>query len=265
MEFLDIQEAYIKDEHRNLKRELIRYVLPFDSFSFNNACLSNNEMPYKCRASCHSTKHSTKPILCGQPSCVFVPSLLCDEQEATRRVRCAELDFVSAACAARVKTFISSANAHMTRDISATEQQQYHIKHHNTQTIPHNHHSPSYNQRPYKQQHTQFHSPPHIHTTINNSAKEEVKRIQSVPLVIGQFLEAIDNETGIISSTTGQTYYVRILSTIDRELLKTNSSIALHRHSNAVVDTLPPEADVGGARFFFALVTFICVLFCFAF
>lgn len=34
-------------------------------------------------------------------------------------------------------------------------------------------------------------------------AQEEVKRIQSVPVVIGQFLEAIDQSYGIVSSTTG--------------------------------------------------------------
>ena len=74
-------------------------------------------------------------------------------------------------------------------------------------------------------------------------AQEEVKRIRSVPLVIGQFLEAIDNYTGIVGSTAGSNSYVRILSTIDRELLKPSSSVALHRHSNSVVDVLPPEAD----------------------
>merc|ERR1719326_2429031 len=74
-------------------------------------------------------------------------------------------------------------------------------------------------------------------------AKEEVKRIQSVPLVIGQFLEIIDHNHGIVSSTTGSNYYVRILSTINREQLKPGASVALHRHSNAVVDVLPPEAD----------------------
>lgn len=41
----------------------------------------------------------------------------------------------------------------------------------------------------------------------------------------------------------GSNYYVRILSTIDRELLKPNASVALHKHSNALVDVLPPEAD----------------------
>jgi len=74
-------------------------------------------------------------------------------------------------------------------------------------------------------------------------AQEEVKRIQSVPLVIGQFLEMIDSHTGIVGSTTGSNYYVRVLSTIDRELLKPASSVALHRHSNSLVDILPPEAD----------------------
>lgn len=74
-------------------------------------------------------------------------------------------------------------------------------------------------------------------------AKEEVKRIQSVPLVIGQFNEVIDNETGVVTSTAGTTYCVRILSTLDKDDLKPNSSVSLHRYSHAVVDVLPPEAD----------------------
>ena len=42
---------------------------------------------------------------------------------------------------------------------------------------------------------------------------------------------------------SGSNYYVRILSTIDRELLKPSASVALHKHSNALVDILPPESD----------------------
>ncbi|NXD88919.1 PRS6B protein, partial [Halcyon senegalensis] len=37
-------------------------------------------------------------------------------------------------------------------------------------------------------------------------AQEEVKRIQSIPLVIGQFLEAVDQNTAIVGSTTGGTW-----------------------------------------------------------
>lgn len=74
-------------------------------------------------------------------------------------------------------------------------------------------------------------------------AKEELKKIQSVPLIIGQFNEMIDTNYGIVNSTSGSTYYVRVLSTLDREKLKPNTSIALHKHSHSVVDILPPESD----------------------
>ncbi|OPJ72575.1 26S protease regulatory subunit 6B-like [Patagioenas fasciata monilis] len=47
----------------------------------------------------------------------------------------------------------------------------------------------------------------------------------------------------VLDRGAGSNYYVRILSTIDRELLKPNASVALHKHSNALVDVLPPEAD----------------------
>jgi 26S proteasome regulatory subunit T3 len=53
----------------------------------------------------------------------------------------------------------------------------------------------------------------------------------------------VDSNYAVVSSTSGSTYYVRVLSTLDREQLKPNTSIALHRHSHAVVDILPPESD----------------------
>ena len=60
-------------------------------------------------------------------------------------------------------------------------------------------------------------------------AQGKVKHIQSVPLVIGQFLEPIDHRAGIIGSTTGSNYVSRILSTLDCELLKPSYCVALHR------------------------------------
>ena len=72
---------------------------------------------------------------------------------------------------------------------------------------------------------------------------QEVKRIQSVPLQLGQFMEMVDELHGIVQSTSGTTYYVRVLSTLDREKLKPNASVALHRHAHSVVAILPPEAD----------------------
>eukprot|EP01059_Diplonema_ambulator_P035006 TRINITY_DN8110_c0_g2_i1.p1 TRINITY_DN8110_c0_g2~~TRINITY_DN8110_c0_g2_i1.p1 ORF type:complete len:424 (+),score=122.90 TRINITY_DN8110_c0_g2_i1:80-1273(+) len=75
------------------------------------------------------------------------------------------------------------------------------------------------------------------------AAKQEVKKIQSVPLVVGQFVEMIDQQRGIVGSTNGPNYYVRVLSTLDREQLKPNSSVGLHKQSNACVAILPSESD----------------------
>ncbi|KAJ1294427.1 hypothetical protein BS78_01G145600 [Paspalum vaginatum] len=74
-------------------------------------------------------------------------------------------------------------------------------------------------------------------------AKEEVMRCRATPLEIGQFMEMVDADHGIVGPTTGGSYYVRVLSTVARELLKPSASVALQRHSHALVDVLPPEAD----------------------
>ncbi|KAD3067891.1 hypothetical protein E3N88_35771 [Mikania micrantha] len=74
-------------------------------------------------------------------------------------------------------------------------------------------------------------------------SQEEVKRILLVLLLTGQFLEMIDQNNDFVSSITGSNYYVRILSTINRELLKPSASDALHHYSNALVDVLSLEAD----------------------
>ncbi|KAL6551263.1 26s proteasome regulatory subunit 6B [Orobanche minor] len=56
-------------------------------------------------------------------------------------------------------------------------------------------------------------------------------------------MEMINQNNAIVGSTTWSDYYVRILSTINRELLKPSASVALHLHSNALVDVLAPEDD----------------------
>lgn len=53
----------------------------------------------------------------------------------------------------------------------------------------------------------------------------------------------IDENYGIVGSTSGSQYYVRVLSTLNREELKPNARVALHRSSHSVVDILPPDTD----------------------
>ena len=59
----------------------------------------------------------------------------------------------------------------------------------------------------------------------------------------GNFIEMIDEHYGIIGSTQGSSYYVRVLSTLNREDLKPNARVATHRTSHSVVDILPPDTD----------------------
>ena len=70
-------------------------------------------------------------------------------------------------------------------------------------------------------------------------------RIQSVHLLTGNFVEMVDANYAIIGSNNGrgQQQYVWVLSTLDREQLKPNARVAIHRQSNAVVDILPPDTD----------------------
>ena len=70
-------------------------------------------------------------------------------------------------------------------------------------------------------------------------AQEEVKSIQSVPLLVGNFVEMIDANYAVVDC--GSPNLVRVMKTIDRHLLKPNTSVALHKHSQALVDVLPPE------------------------
>lgn len=74
-------------------------------------------------------------------------------------------------------------------------------------------------------------------------SEEERARMSSVPLLMGQLNEVVDENYAIVSTTTGSHNMVRIMSTVAKEELRPNMSVALHRHSSAIVDVLPPEAD----------------------
>lgn len=74
-------------------------------------------------------------------------------------------------------------------------------------------------------------------------AQEEVKRIQSVPLLVGRFHEMVDKDYAVVNVSDNTTAYVRVLSTVDRTLLRPNVSVALHRKSHALVGVLPPEGN----------------------
>jgi 26S proteasome regulatory subunit T3 len=48
-------------------------------------------------------------------------------------------------------------------------------------------------------------------------SKEELKRIQANPLSISSFVEMVDENYALISSNNGTTFFVRVMSILDRE------------------------------------------------
>merc|ERR1711990_631918 len=81
----------------------------------------------------------------------------------------------------------------------------------------------------------------HLHHELMY-AREEIKRIQSVPLILGQFVEMVDAQYAVVNATNDQ-FYVRVLSILNREKLFADCSIGLPKHSHSIVEILPPEAD----------------------
>nr|UXY87223.1 26S protease regulatory subunit 6b [Cryptomonas sp.] len=73
----------------------------------------------------------------------------------------------------------------------------------------------------------------------------EIFRFQSVPLIVGQFLEKIDKKYGIVNSSTGNIYLVKIISTIPEDFLKINTSVVLHRNSNSIINVIDEEVHSG--------------------
>ena len=64
-------------------------------------------------------------------------------------------------------------------------------------------------------------------------------------MLTGNFVEMVEANYAIIGSTmgSGSQQLVRVLSTLDREQLKPNARVAIHRSSQAVVDILPADTD----------------------
>ena len=61
-------------------------------------------------------------------------------------------------------------------------------------------------------------------------------------LIVGHLMEMVDQNNGIVDSTTRSNYYVRILSTIHHELLKPSASIFIATQMLLLM-FFPPEVD----------------------
>lgn len=73
--------------------------------------------------------------------------------------------------------------------------------------------------------------------------QQEILHFQSLPLIVGQFIQQIGNRKALVNSSNGNNYLVNIISTLDGKNLNPNSSVALHRNSNAIVGLIEDESE----------------------
>jgi len=75
------------------------------------------------------------------------------------------------------------------------------------------------------------------------SEQAKVEDLRGNPLSVGTLEEIIDDNHCIVSNSTGQEYYVSIMSFVNQDLLETGSQVLLHNKVQAVVGILADDAD----------------------
>jgi len=73
--------------------------------------------------------------------------------------------------------------------------------------------------------------------------QQEITQFQSLPLIVGQFIQQIGIRKALVNSSNGNTYLVNVISTLDEKNLIPNSSVVLHRNSNAIVGVIEDESE----------------------
>ncbi|KAJ3124902.1 ATPase of 26S proteasome regulatory subunit 4 [Nowakowskiella sp. JEL0407] len=77
----------------------------------------------------------------------------------------------------------------------------------------------------------------------NQAERSRVDDLRGSPMHVGSLEEIIDDDHAIVSATSGQEYYVSIMSFVDKDLLEPGCSILLHHKALSVVGVLGDDTD----------------------
>ncbi len=76
-----------------------------------------------------------------------------------------------------------------------------------------------------------------------DNLKLELQKLRQPPLFTGTIQEILDNGKAIVKSSTGPSFVVVIDSSIPKELLTSNTRVALHQRNFAILEVLPQSRD----------------------
>ena len=73
--------------------------------------------------------------------------------------------------------------------------------------------------------------------------KNEIEKLMSAPLIEATLLDVLPDGRAIVKSSTGPILIVRMLSSIDRDKLRSGARVAINQRGSAIVEILPDSED----------------------
>ncbi|MHA1211847.1 MAG: proteasome-activating nucleotidase [Candidatus Heimdallarchaeota archaeon] len=75
------------------------------------------------------------------------------------------------------------------------------------------------------------------------SMRNDLEQMKRSPLITGTIVDTLDNSRAIVRSSSGPSFVVNVIKSIDKETLKPNSRVALNQRNFAIVEVLPQQKD----------------------
>ena len=75
------------------------------------------------------------------------------------------------------------------------------------------------------------------------SMRNDLEQMKRSPLITGQIVDVLDDNRAVVRSSSGPSFVVNVIKSIDSSLLKSNARVALNQRNFAIVEVLPQQKD----------------------
>ncbi|MBY8994318.1 MAG: proteasome-activating nucleotidase [Candidatus Heimdallarchaeota archaeon] len=75
------------------------------------------------------------------------------------------------------------------------------------------------------------------------SMRNDLEQMKRSPLITGNIVDALDDGRAVVRSSSGPSFVVNVIKSIEKETLKPNSRVALNQRNFAIVEVLPQQKD----------------------
>ncbi|NHJ32331.1 MAG: proteasome-activating nucleotidase [Asgard group archaeon] len=75
------------------------------------------------------------------------------------------------------------------------------------------------------------------------SMRNDLEQMKRSPLITGTIVDALDDGRAIVRSSSGPSFVVNVIKSIEKETLKPSSRVALNQRNFAIVEVLPQQKD----------------------